>query len=463
MMLINKAVETIKKHKMIAPGEHIIVAVSGGADSVALLNVLMVLKQKWRLDLTVAHLDHGIRGAESRREAEFVRGLACQMDIPCISEQRDVLSCKKEKGLSLQEAAREVRYLFFQEVFMREHADKIALGHHADDQAETILMWFLKGASINGLSGMPPLRDGIFIRPLIEVTRNEIEQYLQQSSIDSIPDTSQYELHYLRNKIRHQLIPILKKEYNPRIVETLTRMADLLRPDKEMLDKQAGDAVNKCLFKKGDKIYCNIDDIRKYSPSILGRLIKNIFYDLEGPTKGLAFKHIDAVRHLLDGKGPSRVVQMPGGLCVRREYGRLVFKKGDLDKFSYSFSFDNLPDSVRIDKIGREIYFRFVDINNKKDIFKDKEKDVELLNFKEVKFPLVIRNWLPGDRFYPLGLGGSKKLKDLFIDRKVSVCEREKVPVMLFQDRIAWVCGFRIDERFKLKPDSKQALKVWIE
>jgi tRNA(Ile)-lysidine synthase len=462
-MILNKVIETVKKYKMINPGEHIVVGVSGGADSVVLLNVLNELKYKWNLTLTVAHLDHMIRGEESRKEAEFVKDIARKMKIPCISDERDVPGYRKAKGLSLQEAAREVRYAFFRDVLNRASANKIALGHHADDQAETVLMWFLRGASLKGLSGIPPLREGVFVRPLIDTTREEIEEYLKNNNIPYVTDSSVSEHHFLRNKIRHQLIPLLKKEYNPRIVKTLTQMADLLRLDSEILDDEVKDLVDKLLVENQNGFCCSIDIIKKYSRSLQGRLIRKIIAKLKGDTKGLGFKHIEAVCHLLDRKGPSKLVQLPGGWCVWRQYDNLVFTREEREKISYYYFFDTLPDSVKIDKIGREIFFRIEKTEGKNRGLSHKERNIEFLNCDELKFPLVIRNWLPGDRFYPLGLGGSKKLKDLFIDSKVPVRERHKVPVILFQDRIAWVCGFRIDDRFKVKSASKQVLKVWIE
>jgi len=172
-VLLKKVIKTINKYNMIVPGDHIVVALSGGADSVALLVILRSLMEKWNLKLTAAHLNHSIRGEKSREEAESVKILADKMRIPCIIEERNVPDYRVKKRLSLQEAAREVRYQFFLDVLKQTRADKIALGHHADDQAETVLMWLLRGASLKGLSGIPPFREGVFIRPLIDVQRKK--------------------------------------------------------------------------------------------------------------------------------------------------------------------------------------------------------------------------------------------------------------------------------------------------
>ena len=462
-MILKEVVETVEKYNMIGRGEHIVVGVSGGADSVALLSILCGLREKWGITLTVAHLDHMIRGEESKKEAKFVKTLAGKMGISCISGQSDVLSIRKEKGLCLQESARHARYCFYQEVLNKVSADKIALGHHADDQAETILMRLIRGSSIKGLSGIPPFRNNVFIRPLIDVTRKSIEAYLRAGNIAYVSDSSQHEPHYLRNKIRHNLIPLLQKEFNPKIVQTLIRTADLLRSDNKMLEKTVDDAAAKLIVKRSDEIFCPIHLIKEYPPPLYGRLIRKIISVLKGSNRGLSFKHVVSVCHLLDGNGPSSVVHLPDGLRVWRQYGNLVFTMDDAEKPLYCYSFSSIPDSVRINETGKKIFFSVEKIEINNNTFLNKNDNIQYFNFDAVRFPLVIRNCLRGDRFYPLGLGGRKKLKDFFIDKKVPVRQRHNIPLILFDDRIAWVCGFRIDERFKVKHNADRVLKVWVE
>jgi tRNA(Ile)-lysidine synthase len=239
-------------------------------------------------------------------------------------------------------------------------------------------------------------------------------------------------------------------------------MADLLRSDNEILDATVEDAVKKCLAKKQDECYCSINDIKSYNQSLYRRLIRKIISELKGNTRGLSFKHVESVSRLIDKKGSSKIVKLPGGWCVCRQYDNLVFTQEESKKISYCYTFHTIPNNVEIHEIGRKICFRIEKIDKKNRDFGNKKENSEFLDFNEIQFPLVIRNWVPGDRFYPLGLGGSKKLQDFFIDLKVPIRERHHIPVILFQDRIACVCGFRIDDRFKLKPSSKQALKVWI-
>jgi len=459
-MIAAQVIKTIEKYNMLAGGDHVVAGVSGGADSVCLLHLLQALKDRLHLRLTVAHLDHMLRGEQSRREAAFVRGIAEGLGIPCVVEQRDVRAYKEQKGLSLQEAAREVRYGFFMDVLRKYGAHKIALGHHADDQAETILMRLLRGASLQGLTGIPPVRDGIIIRPMLAVTRGEIEAYLQGRNISYIRDTSAAEQHYLRNKIRHSLLPLLQKEYNPQIVGVLTGMADTLRQDSDMLEDIVEQAVSGCLVQGRGELCCSLDLLKEYSPSLRGRMFRKLICRLKGDTRELSFKHIDALCHLADGQGPSRLVQLPGGWCVRREYDSLIFARCSRNKNTYCYSFDTIPESLHLEQLGRTIFFSIEDSPPDIHTLSTCGSDVALLDYGAAVMPLVVRNWLPGDRFFPLGLGGSKKLQDFFVDNKIPRRKRAGVPVLLFRDKIAWVCGCRIDERFKVRPETGKIIRV---
>ena len=232
---------------MFAAGDHVVVGVSGGADSIALLHALHAIKDELELRLTVAHLNHGLRGEAAQRESDFVQKIARTLAVPCICELRDVRADKHTTGECLQEAARTVRYSFFTEVLERCHAQKLALGHTMDDQAETVLIRLLRGASTRGLGGIPPVRNGTIVRPLINVRRSSIEHFLQERGIAFVPDTSADEPQYLRNKIRHELLPLLTRQYNPRVVEALCTTADLARDDEELLQEAAARVADEAL------------------------------------------------------------------------------------------------------------------------------------------------------------------------------------------------------------------------
>lgn len=460
-MFIQKIKKTIEKFSMLKKGDHVVVAVSGGADSVALLSVLNSLKEELGLTVTAAHMDHMIRGYESKKEMAFVRSLTAKMGVECIAKAKDVSAVKNDDGLSLQEAARDVRYEFFRETLNMAQADKVAIGHHGDDQVETALMWFIRGASLKGLSGMPPKREGIFIRPLIETTRKEIEQYLKENGIEYVRDTSKNEQQYLRNDIRHNLLPLLRKEYNPQIDDAILRMTHLLRQDDEVLESYTKQAVDECFIEFDEDICCSIEKMKKYPEALHGRMVMELVERIKGDTRGITFKHVGSVCACIS-EGPSKVVQLPQGLCVWREYDKLIFTYKQEQEPQYHFSYDSLPESVRIEEAGMKLFFNVLGNPDVEKLLEQHEPGTEFLNYDEIKFPLAIRSVLSGDRFFPLGMEHSRKLKDFFIDLKVPVRDRSRIPLLLSEERIAYVCGLRIDDRFKLKKCKSRVLKVRI-
>ena len=460
-MIVDKVIQTIKKYHMIGPGDHVIAGVSGGADSVALLSILYSLRDQWRLNITVAHLNHLLRGAAAKQDALFVADLAERLGLPCISEEHDVRAYQEREGLSLQEAARTVRYQFFLDLRQRIGARKVALGHTASDQAETLLMWLIRGTSAAGLAGIPPVRDDIFVRPLISITRAEIESYLNEQRISYIPDSSLSEQHYFRNKIRHRLMPLLQQEYNPNMVQTLNRLGELLQQDNEILDALVQEGVAESFpAGQGNELILPFKIIQKYPEALWGRIIKAVIARIKNSSQGIYFRHIEAVRQLLSSTGPSKKIQLPGGWSVVREYDTLIFTQKKFQNSSFCYTFDCLPERISIQELQKTIAFKIEEIQCPADNCFTPEKNIDYLDYDRVKFPLTVRNYQPGDRFYPLGLGGSKKLKDFFIDNKISPRERYNIPLVLFQDDIAWVGGLRIDDRFRIKPGTRNALKI---
>ena len=460
-MIVDKVIQTIKKYHMLSPGDHVIAGVSGGADSVALLSILCSLRDQWRLTLTVAHLNHLLRGAAAQQDALFVAELAERLGLPCITEEQDVRAYRQREGLSLQEAARTVRYKFFLDLRQRIGARKVALGHTASDQAETLLMWLIRGTSAAGLAGIPPVRDDIFVRPLISITRAEIESYLNEQHISYIPDSSASEQHYLRNKIRHQLMPLLQHDYNPNMVHTLNRLGELLRQDNEMLDTMVREGVAGIVPPgQENEFVFPVKSIQKYPEALQGRIIKAVIARIKNSSQGIYFRHIEAVRQLISSMGPSKKIQLPAGWSVVREYDTLIFTRKKFQKSSFYYTFDCLPERISILELRKALVFKVEEMHYPGDNLLTPKKNIDYLDYDRLKFPLTVRNYQPGDRFYPLGLGGSKKLKDFFIDKKISPRERYNIPIVLFQDKIAWVGGLRIDDGFRIKPGTRKALKI---
>ena len=458
--LEQRVLRTIKKHGMISAGDHVLATVSGGADSVAMLHMLHGLREHLAIKLSAAHMDHQIRGEAAQQEAAFVQELCVRLGIGCVVEARDVLEHKIASGLSLQEAARNVRYGFFSDAMAATGAAKLALAHQADDQAETVLMRLVRGASLKGLAGIPACRDGYIIRPLIEIERRDIEAWLHERDISFVPDTSAGEQHYQRNKIRHQLMPLLRDSFNPGIIATLGRTAALLRQDERALDALAENLAASRVEIKNNEHVIAVTALQEAGADLYGRLVRRIIAGLKGDTRELTEKHIEAIVRLIEKPGPARTVQLPSPWRVRRQYGRLIFSRSADAPAAFYYEAGETPQSLDIVELGLSLRFETVPIADSTAVFNNADKLVAYIASDRALGPVTVRPWQPGDVFYPLGGPGSRKLKDLFSDLKIPPPERRRVPVLLFGGRIAWVCGLRSDERFKVLRGQPSALKV---
>jgi len=451
---------TIAQHRMFAAGDHVVVAVSGGADSVALLTALHELGPEMNLRLTVAHLNHGLRGDAAQREADFVKNLALKLAVPCICELRNVAEETQANGESLQEAARTVRYQFLFDVLARCNAQKIALGHTMDDQAETVLIRLLRGASTRGLGGIPPVRGDTIVRPLIQVRRTSIEHFLQERGIQFVPDTSVDELHYLRNTIRHELIPLLARQYNPRVVETLCTTAALARDDESVLQDAAANIAGEALKQTDDSIRIPVNLLEKH-PQLAGRIVRRAFELLNGSCRGLTSIHTDSVIALLNSQGSNKKVSITGGLIVQREYDDLVMSL-EHNPASFHVQIDRLPADVRLPQINTRIQVRTDTINDDAKLQRTDMSDTVHLAADSITLPLVIRPWKPGDRIRPFGFNAEKKIKAVFAEKKIPVRLRSRIPLIESGGRIISAGTLCIAERCRVTPPCSDVIAVTI-
>lgn len=454
--LVLTAKKTIKKYEMLQPGDRVVVGVSGGADSLALLHILWEIRRDFHLSLLVAHLDHGLR-PEAGQEKSFVRKASADLGIPFFSRKVDVRQKQKEGGLTLQEAAREARYAFLLETAKSQKATKIALGHTADDQAESLVMRLLRGSGTRGLSGIPPVRDGIFIRPLIEVWREEVESFLKEKKVAYLSDPSNRSLHFLRNRVRHELLPILQ-QYNPRFRQTLVQMADLFRAEEEFWQKLLEEKYPSVVrSQKRDSITLDVPSLISRSLPLRLRIFRYAIEKLLGHLRRIRLSHILSIDGLLQNPEPNKSIQLPQGIGVAKSYQTLIFSKAKEEVVPFEHSVPG-PGYVEIPEIGRGMRFE-VQARRPLVPFED-SKCVAVLDFDSIDFPLIIRSFQPGDRFQPLGMEGEKKVKDLFIDCKIPAARRKRIPLLFKEDRLLWVVGVRIDHRARLKPETRRVLRV---
>lgn len=461
-MFVEKVKKTIKKYRMLESGDRVIVGVSGGPDSMALLYALNQIKEKYNLVLKVAHLNHGFRGEEAQREAQFVEEMAQKLELPFEVKAFDVPAYKKKSSLSSQEAARVIRYQFLEDVRKNFNAKKIALGHNANDQAETLMMWLLRGTGVKGLSGIPPVREGGIIRPLIETTREEIEVYLKEREIPFVIDSSNQKTDYLRNRLRHELLPLLEEHYNPQLVKSLVQTASILRREDEYLENIAKDLLKEIVVSKDSRSVVIDSKGLLALPSVIQmRCVRGVLEQVKGDLRRISSTHIYDIIKIVSNDKPHRVLKLPEGIRVEKSYNHLTVTLHQTAPPPFYYQFTSLPDQVSIEEIGREMRFETLEGGNH---LIDKENfDLAYLDEGKVLMPLTIRNAKPGDRFQPLGMKGEKKIKDFFIDEKVPLKERKRIPMLFFGDLLGWVGGMRINHRLRVTKGTRKILRIEIK
>jgi tRNA(Ile)-lysidine synthase len=324
-IMLKRIRKTITDCSLLERGDHLLMAVSGGPDSVALLRAMVLLSSEYEMQLTTAHLNHGLRGTEAKREEEFVRGLCAGMGIACICKTIDIRMLQKGTGMSLEEIGREERYRYLDETAETFGAGKIATGHHRDDQAETVLINLLRGCGPEGLKGIPPVRDGRIIRPLLHVGREEILEFLKREGLSYMTDSSNLSPLFLRNRIRHELIPELTSKYNPRIVEALSHTAEIIRKEDDYLQTIVRQILSRWGILPGaQEIRLPLAVLLPLHEALQGRVIKCLLEAAALPGYGIAYRHIEAILAFAH-KPPRRSasLDLPGLIRVEREGGLL--------------------------------------------------------------------------------------------------------------------------------------------
>ena len=455
--IIKKVRETILRYGMTNQGEKIIVAVSGGPDSICLLDILNLLSDELKIILVVAHYNHGLREAEDDSETQLVKDLAERIKIPFVSEKSSHL---KSGSPSIEEKAREARYDFLERIREDYDAQKIAVGHTLADQAETIIMRLLRGSGPSGLAGIPPVRDNRIIRPLIEIKREEIMAYLDARGLTYALDSSNKDKKYLRNRIRFELMPMML-EYQPRLIENLKNLSNILRDEGLFMELLAKDWIEKEAKREAKgHISVPISSFIGLPMPLRNRVTRCILKEISGHLRRIEYDHILSVSELADSDKPQTMLDLPNGITIRKVYDRLVFMSGTRRAFQGFHYSINGPGSFHIEAIDRTIIL---------DKIRGGINDVNVasafeayLDAEKIKYPMILRNSRPGDKFIPLGMNGHKKVKDFFIDLKVPSEIRAATPILTSEDRIAWVCGFRIAEDFKVTLQTKKIVRVTI-
>ncbi|MDP8213627.1 MAG: tRNA lysidine(34) synthetase TilS [Candidatus Euphemobacter frigidus] len=461
-------------HRLWKKGERILVAVSGGADSVALLHLLYRLKEEEDLKLTVVHLDHGLRGQASEADSRWVRELAGRLDIPCLVERRVVSAKLRRGGHSPEESARDVRYTFFRDLSERTGINTLALGHHADDQAETVLLKLLRGCHPAGLGGMRPYRlDGTLrlIRPLLEIRRRELVDFLSAIGESFREDISNRDRRFLRNRLRHELLPLLETEYNPRIREVLVHLAGMERKRDDYLKDRMHESFQAVAAELEQGLVLDLPLFKQLSSFEQGEILRELLWKagFNDPHRRV---HRDLERII---KGPSgRRLTLPGRLTVLKEQQRLIIKKGPGGVTGFrAFSRElAVPGETEIELIRAGIVVReyprppeitFRPGPGLKRYWEDYPGGgvlKEYLDRDTVVLPLLVRSRRPGDRYQPLGTAGNRKIKKILIDEKVPGSLRDLIPIIADAEKIIWLAGYRPDHRCRVREETRTILEI---
>ena len=464
--LLTELVRTVRQHELFVPGQHLLVAVSGGPDSVALLSLLHRLVQSWRLTLTVVHCNYGLRGAESDGDESFVRDFCQERHLPLVTHRP--LLVKRRQRSSLQAMAREARYAFMRQLAHEVEADRIVVGHTANDQAETVLMWMLRGAGMTGLAGMPYVREDRVIRPLLASTREEVLAYLDQEGLSYRRDSSNEKPLYHRNRIRRELLPVVMK-LAPAAVRLLQRQADVLREDERYLEQVTSDLVHRLVSRaSGGEQQVDRQAFIELPVALQRRLVRAILrtYDAEGRASSLRL--VDSVRQIfLKGKSGAQLSLKQALVVLEQDTVRFCSLSGACT--AAASSGHGQSESLRL-SVPVTVYWAGTNqqIHVQRMARREAEQGGAAPSAQRAVFdadrcsgPLVVRSWRAGDRFVPQGMkGNSKKLQDFFTDRKVPRQRREALPLLVAPEGILWVVGMRQDERFAVRSETVNCLVV---
>ncbi len=426
----------IKESGLLNAGDRVIVGVSGGADSVFLLQVLVQLRDEGMIELHAIHVHHGIRGSEADTDAEFVQELCANLQVPCQIEYANVPRLARAEKLTLEEAGRKVRYACFQREQRRIHADKVAVAHHQDDCAETMLFNLVRGSGIKGLCGIAPVQ-GDVVRPLLGLRRTEIEEVLRKKGIVWRTDSTNEELQHSRNRIRRELIPYLEQQLNPEAVGHLTAAADLLREIDAHMEQTAK------VWLTHEKEGClSVRRLGEASAALQGYLIRRRLAETGG-LKDIGREHIESVKSLLTRK-VGKTICLPGGRTVRRDYGELVFSRGE------DLSLEGTPVfEVSWREISREFF--------KKIQF---DQYTKCFDYDTIKGDLHLRTRRTGDRIVVFADGRTQSIKEYMINERIPARLRDQIPLLMGGDEVLWIVGGRASEAFRVTEDTRRILLV---
>lgn len=449
----SKILQTIETHRLIESGDTVVIGLSGGADSIYLLHRLHELKEILNIDLVTAHVNHGVRGEEALRDEEFSKMVSQSLGIPHFSKDVDMNGYAAEHKISAEEAGRILRYDFFREVASNYNSVKIAVAHNRDDQAETVLMRVLRGTGVDGLAGIPYV-NGNVIRPILDISRQEIEDYLHGNDIEYVDDHTNFETDYMRNVIRLELIPKLEEVYNPNIMSSLVNLSQFAREDVDYMNGEVERVYRDLVISGKGHLKISIDELNLLHQTIQKRIIRKMLTVLLGTIEGIYSVHVDEILGLAKNQ-TGKVIDNIKGLKISNSYGELIFEENlDIEPKDYEFTLEMGINTLEYDLCIELSRVESLGVGSKSIAYFDGDK---------CNGPIKVRNRRNGDRIVPIGMSGSKKLKDVFIDEKIPRDLRDELPIFLDDEKIIWIGGVRQSELTKVDENTVNIIKIEIK
>lgn len=457
--LYNRWVQEMRRGSLLRAGERVGVAVSGGPDSVLLLEFAKALAGKMGLVVSAVHFNHHLRGAESDADERFVREMARRLGVAFLRGEADVARAARERRRNLEATARELRYRFFFSLIRRGRLDKVATAHTVNDQAETVLLRLLRGAGTRGLGGIYPALEGRIVRPFLSLTRAQVKVELARRDLPFRVDSSNLQARFRRNKIRKELLPWFEKEFNAEIVPLLGELSERARDDEEYLELQARERARPWRVREAEEERIPVRPLGEFPPALARRVLRQMVAAAGGSLAGLSHRHIEALRHLAAEAQSGRGLVLPGNLVARREFEWLVVGPASAQPANSDFSYAITPPAeVTVPQLGIKLQFKIVEraevgraYNGGGEVWLD-----------PLKLPgeLFLRNWRGGDRFCPVGCRKAQKLKELFRQRRIPAGHRKAWPVLASGGEIVWVRGFAVAASMAASPQAGRVMMV---
>jgi tRNA(Ile)-lysidine synthase len=446
-----KVLKYILENNLIETGDKVLIALSGGADSVFLFSFLNKYRRRLKINIACFHLNHNLRGSEGKHDEDFCRQLAVDNDCKLFVLSKNIKLYAKRNGISIEEAGREIRYKELKRCLKENEYTRLATAHHGDDNTETVLLNIIKGTGLKGLTGIPVIRENI-IRPLLCLSKNEILKYLDRKKISYCTDRSNLENDFQRNYLRNKIIPLIKNKLNPQFDTAVFRMTGVIKDLSHFVDSEVRKAINSASGYKKNQLKIKLRVFTELHPALQGELLKEIvnqFFQIELEHHNI----IDLIK--LTKKQSGKKINLSGKLLAVKERDYLLFSKNRSSKKNIDYVYLKPGQSKQFG----EHTFSVSEVKRSSVNF-DLSANREYISSDNIKGSLLVRKWRNGDRFYPLGMKNAKKVSDFLNEQKIESYRKKEHLVLINSENIVWVVGLRIDDRYKITNKTKKVLEL---